>query len=91
MILRFNKSNRIRAYGLPYDAIDQIEIQKLHFFTKNIFTQKRKKKTKGLLHIKENFNDIILKIPVNQVEKIIAFFNKLPICNKIVIVEQAAK
>lgn len=80
IILRFNKTNRVRAYGIPYDAIHEIEIQQIHFSTKNMFTRKRTKKTKGILLIKENANTIILKIPVNQVAKIIAFFNKLPIC-----------
>jgi len=85
IILRFNKTNRIRAFGIPNKSIYQIKIQKFHFDTKNILSRKQKERSKGTLFISGEFNPIILEIPVNQVEKIIAFFNKLPIQDKVIV------
>ena len=90
IILRFNKTNRIRAFGLAYASIHQIEIERILIktsrFKKSIFGQNRKGATKGKLFIKGDFNTIMLEIPVHQVEKIVAFLSKLPICDKLLIV-----
>jgi len=85
MILRFNKFNRVRAFGIANTDIHQIEIKKIYINTKNIFTQKKRQKTKGNLFIKGNFNLIVLEIPVNRVDKIITFFKNLPISDRIII------
>lgn len=86
LLIRFNKSNRIRAFGLAFTAIHTIQIEKIYFNSKNIFTQKVKQKTKGILEIKGDFDPIVLKIPVNQAEKIIDFFERLGLSEKLKII-----
>lgn len=87
LLIRFNKSNRIRAFGLALSAIHLIQIEKIHFYLKNIFTRKVKRKTKGKLSIKGDFDSIVLEIPVNEVNKIIDFFKQLGLGEKLSIID----
>ncbi len=87
IILRFNKTNRIRAFGLAYTSIHQIQIENIRIAPKSRLSQKGKDRTKGKLFIEGNFNTIVFAIPVNQVEKIVSFFSKLPISDRIKIID----
>jgi len=69
IIIRFNKTNRIRAYGIAYINIKSIKIKIESVERKYILTKKIKERSKGLLTLKDKINTINLKIPIISLTK----------------------
>jgi len=73
-ILRFNKTNRIRAFGFAKSAIKRLTIEKQGLVKSNLFNKSSKPKYKGKINLNTSTHCIEIGIPVGKVEHIISFF-----------------
>ena len=80
-ILHFNKTNRIRAYGIPFQKIKTISIKRQQVKAKtSIFEMQQ-----GTLCIETNTILININIPIRKIEKVILFFETYLLQDQLVI------
>lgn len=73
-ILRFNKTNRIRAFGFAKSGIKRLIIEKQILVKSNLFNISSKPKYKGKINLTTSTHHIEIGIPVGKVEQVIYFF-----------------
>lgn len=80
-ILHFNKTNRVRAFGVPFKKIEKITIRHKNEKHKT----KKNNLKRGELSIKTITNLININIPPRKIEKVILFFETYLLQNQLVI------
>jgi len=80
-ILHFNKTNRVRAFGIPFQQIENVVIKQTQAQPKpQIF-----RLTSGNILIKTTSNLIKINIPAGKIKKVILFFETYLMQNQLVI------